>query len=177
MKLLNSTQYDTNSLRKLFTRCLREQTKVEGKLTEYQRKKLKVIVKYSKKDNVAGRAFLNGITTKMFIPRNNPNMVSVAFVFLHELLHIRGYNHKSIYDATVKEMAATFANGYSLIVKEPVIKITNMQETRYLHAVSMVNTKEKAIKRLQGQLRKWATKKKYYEKALAAKKDRNEINN
>lgn len=171
MKITNNTHYTTSSLKKLFTRCLVVQEKSEGKLPDWQRKKLHVTVKHSKKDYyLSGRAFINGTRVTMFLPKLELCVQSTAFVFLHELLHIRGHYHKTINDKTWREIASTFANEYTIDVKEvkPKEKV-NLLDIRYLHVLSMIHEKEKTMRRLQIQLKKWTQKKKYYEKAIAKK--------
>jgi hypothetical protein len=170
MKIKNNTKYSTLSLKKLFTRCVKEQEKLEGALPKWQKKNLYVTVKYSRSLNISGRAFYNGTRITMILPKQNINIISTAFVFLHELLHIRGYHHKAIYDATWRELANTFASQYTLDIKEEKPKeVRNIIDIRYQHVLSMVSLKEKAIKKIQNQLKKWTQKRKYYEKAIAAK--------
>lgn len=186
MKILNKTYYETNSLRKLFTRCLKEQSKIEGELLDWQKKKLTVHIGYSRaKDNrsyVSGKAIVNGKTIWMFIPKDitrdlaafafvpantKPLVRDIAYVFLHELGHIRGFMHRKMYRQTFIEMANSFAHEFSIKIKAPIVKQKeDVQVKRYHHVLKVLTEKQTIFKRLQKQIQKYTVKKKYYEKVL-----------
>ena len=184
MKVINKTNYDTNSLRKLFTHYLKEQSKIEGELTDWQKKGLTVYVKHSKSSRgyVSGRAVVGGKTMWMFLPKDitkdlvmyacvpegtKPLVRDTAYVFLHELGHIRGFTHRKMYRQTFIEMADKFAHLFSIDVKEPVVKQKeDVQIKRYHHVLKILTEKQTIFKRLQNQIKKYTVKKKYYEKVL-----------
>lgn len=44
----------------------------------------------------------------------------------------------------------------------------NLQLKRYEHVIKMIKRKEKILKRLRNQIKKWNQKRKYYERILVA---------
>lgn len=171
MKIINKTNYDTLSIKKLFTRCLVEDEKVEGLLM--QKERLRVIVKYSNGDGgaVRGVAIIGGTKITMRIPRNNieERMEAVAWVFIHELAHIRGYRHKQITNEPYREMVKFWANEYKIEIKKARAETkVDLKVIRYEHVCKKLEEKGRALKRIQKQIKKWNSKKKYYERTLMA---------
>jgi hypothetical protein len=168
MKIINKTKYDTKDLRKVFTETLKRNEKFEGKLP--QKKKLIVYVKSSRGSNhVSGRAPYNGYWIKIFLPKENPSLEQIAAVFDHEVYHLRGYHHNAIgrfLKPNYKEEFA-WAACYPIKDKQEKKKVkNNLKEQRYQKVLAKIEEKQKAIKRLQNQLKKYILKKKYYERVL-----------
>lgn len=199
MKILNKTQWDTNSLKKLFSRALREDEKIQGKLK--QRKHLIATITTGR---YSGYAFYNGNRMRICIPNGKPKLPSwwntkkkrgenlseddqrfyqqqirhaqlllkdmpqkLSRLFLHELDHIRGYHHREM-PKSLKAYDVEWAKGYQIIpkqVKAPKQK-EDIQLKRYNHVLEIIETKQSILKRTQKQMRKWMTKKRYYERVL-----------
>lgn len=181
MKIINKTNYDTLSLKKLFTRCLQEDEKHEGRLPESQRDNLRIFVtNRHNATTVSGRAYVGGRTIKMKIPSQsvlarlnqtiNDKVEAIAWIFIHELAHIRGYLHKAISDVPYQEMVKAWSNDYK--ITEKVLAIREKKDIKYIryeHIVKTLNNKLKGLKRLQNQIKKLQTKKRYYEKKFIEK--------
>ncbi len=95
MKILNKSRWDTVDLKKVFTEVLRRNSKVEGKLDKWQHQNLKITV-VSSRYRYSGYATYNGVSVRLRIPSENIDPVLVAWLFEHELCHIRGYHHNQL---------------------------------------------------------------------------------
>ena len=188
MKIINSTEYQTRDLKKIFIECCKI------KLDSW--KYLKVEVSYSKSRWITGRAPFGRREVKIFLPRNpidkeyietkwsEPRPYAylnfkrvLAWVFIHELYHTLGRHHK--------EMAKSYYNHWRFYAHDPEkmswvddlplnkkeIKIKpkeDLQLKRYEHILAMLKDKKSKLKKLQNQIRKWNQKRKYYERVLVA---------
>lgn len=190
MKVINSTEYQTKDLKKIFIECCKI------KLDSW--KYLKVEVTYSKSRWITGNVpYYRGEKVEIFLPRNPidkefietrwPDSRSYAYlnfkrvlawVFIHELYHTLGRDHR--------EMIGNYYNkwksGYlsdpekmswvdDLPLRKKEIKIKpkeDLQLKRYECTLAMLKDKKSKLKRLQNQIRKWNQKRKYYERILVA---------
>ena len=175
MKIENKTNYLTSDLRKLFTRCVRADEKIEGKLFTYRGEKLTVTVTHSKSlYRVSGKAVINGYHLWMHLPHNMQHVTinQIVFIFVHELAHIRGYRHKDINDYVIRQFTDKMLEKDAGMLREKPAKApkakSDIQVQRYEHVLVMVTKKEKQLKRLQKQLTKWTQKRKYYERVLTS---------
>lgn len=117
MKVVNDTDYDTIEIRKIFTKVLNYDEKVEGEIG----RNLYIHLKYSRSMWVSGRAWMNTGSVEMFLPKLTveyglrPGIFSleqdIAFVFMHELQHCRGYRHRKINDTNLKRLAVKTIGG------------------------------------------------------------------
>jgi hypothetical protein len=191
MKIINNTHWNTSDLRKIFSACTREVIRREGRrpvlLDQYVR------VKKTKKW-VTGRAWYHTGSIHMLIPSVEKvgdgmwyatidQMIrSIARIFIHEIGHNLGVRHtkaRGTYRLTIEQhfsewIAEEFADGrYPLGWSPPVKKVQTapLQEQRYAKAVVNLKRAETRLKRAQTIAKKWRTKVRYYERALAAKKD------
>lgn len=185
MEIINKTGWDTLDLKKVLTRALDEDDKIEGKYK--YRSSLTVAISYSKghpswvvehckkggrelpaRELYSGSAWVGGSRMKLRVPREKFNVERFARVFIHEMSHIRGFrSHRAI--GTVKDEDLKWTRGYS--VKEKEIKVkpkVDLQLKRYEHVLVMLKAKKSQLKRLQNQIKKWNQKKKYYESVLVA---------
>lgn len=95
MKIQNKTAWLTRDLKRIFCETLRRNERIEGKLSQYRKRHLLVVVVYAR-SNVNGIALLNGAWVKVRIPRGKVSKPELAQVFEHELQHNRGYYHESM---------------------------------------------------------------------------------
>ncbi len=97
-------------------------------------------------------------------------MIKLADLFIHEYEHNLGYRHDKTtdyVDLCNEIMEAGFTNGY--IVREKEVKPKqDKQLIKYDNVVRMIEKKKRMLRRIQNQLKKWNTKKRYYEKILIA---------
>jgi len=99
MKIINNTKWSTRNLRSLICAVIKRQ-KHEGPLSFIQKKYLIIRIDYSKRyNNYSGYAYLNKFFMQINIPKTDDlvkklDVDQVAFVIDHELMHVRGYNHR-----------------------------------------------------------------------------------
>jgi len=185
MKIINKTHWDTLDLKKVLTRALDEDDKVEGKYK--YRSYLEVIISYSKghpswvvkhyqkqnkelpiRERYSGSAWVGGNGMKLRVPREKFNVERFVRIFIHEMSHIRGIrSHRAI--GTVKDEDLGWTKDYPVRQKEIIVKPKpDLQVRRYEHVLEMLKAKKSQLKRLQNQIKKWNQKRKYYESVLVA---------
>jgi len=185
MKIINKTNWDTLDLKKVLTKALDEDDKVEGRY-EY-RSYLEVTISYSKgypswvirhyqkenreipiRERYSGSAWVNGTRMTLRVPREKFDVKRFARIFIHEMSHIRGIrSHRVI--GVVKDEDLKWTKDYSVRQEETKVKPkTDLQVRRYEHVLEMLKAKKSQLKRLQNQIKKWNQKRKYYESVLIA---------
>jgi hypothetical protein len=169
MKVNNQTNYQTNDLKKLFTRVMQHNIKFEGSCNNFKYLIVKVV--HSKGCGLGGNATLNGYNMLIKLPKQNiqKELCAIAYIFDHELQHIRGYHHREMQRGWKRNWKEeyTFADSYIIRIKEQKIKPKqDLQIKRYEHAKTMLKDKIKRIKRLMTLKKKWSQKVKYYEQVL-----------
>jgi hypothetical protein len=174
MKITNKTHWDSRDLKKIFSKAMSLNDKLEGR---YQRKsQLLVEVVYSKRtwanvqSQFSGYAYRNGNYMRLRVPRKPFDQRLLVRLFVHELYHCRGFSHD--------QMGEVYLNIKNLEIDNWVLEYSvrkilknkkpkrDLQITRYEHVLQMVKDKKSKLKRMQNQLAKWTAKKRYYEKAL-----------
>ena len=186
MRIINQTKFSTDDLRVLFSACLREDTRLEQDHIASKNLTIKV---YKSKKTIRGKAYVGQYK---FVDPKHPNIWvglplpshttdcrlplkfdafsvhNIAFVFLHELQHYRGFQHGKINDKNLMNVAEKFKH-FPIKVEQPILKQKeDIRLKRYCHVLNVVKDKEAKLKRLQGQLKKWKQKQKYYERTLKA---------
>jgi len=185
MKITNKTNWDTLDLKKVLTRALDEDDKVEGKYK--YRSYLEVTISYSKgypswvikhyqkqnkelpiRERYSGSAWVGGTNMGLRVPREKFNVGHFVEVFIHEMSHIRGIrSHRAI--GTVEDEELRWTKDYPVRQKEIKVKPKpDLQMRRYEHVLEMLKAKKSQLKRLQNQIKKWNQKRKYYESVLVA---------
>jgi len=169
MKVKNKTQWLTRDLKRILCEALRRDNKIEGELTEWQRKRLTVEIVHARYNRVSGYAWYNSYLMRLRVPKEKLLKKDLVWLFIHELTHIRGYKHKSItrkweiVNCSWVEDNEKYPLGKK--VERPKPK-TDLQLKRYTHVLKMISKKETALKRLNNSLKRWKKKQKYYEKVL-----------
>ena len=97
MKIQNKTAWQTRDLKRIFCETLRRNERIEGKLGQYQKTNLFVVV-VSAYNHLNAIALINGAWIKFIIPKDEVSKLALAQMFEHELQHLRGYRHKSMLD-------------------------------------------------------------------------------
>jgi len=185
MKITNKTNWDTLDLKKVLTRALDEDDKVEGKYKH--RSYLEITISYSKgypswvvkhyqkqnkelpvRERYSGSAWVGGTRMTLRVPREKFNVEHFVEVFTHEMSHIRGIrSHRAI--GIVEDGDLEWTSDYAVRQKEIKIKPKpDLQMKRYERVLEMLKSKKSQLKRLQNQIRKWNQKRKYYENVLVA---------
>jgi len=187
MKIKNKTIWDTKSLRRLFSLCVKWLVKQgEGRIN----KGLIVEVVYGRYSGLGSyhRKWMlirlprveekswDGVKS---FPPGQLSVLRVAEIFCHEYCHNLGYHHGgelSHYSKPeefyLEDMSKHFGfkwEEYEIPRKEVKVKPKiDLQLKRYQHVLDTVVEKTKQLKRLQSQLKKWLVKKRRYERVLVA---------
>ena len=170
MKLLNQSRYDTASLRKLFSYCLKRMRK-----DEKVPRRFKVKVRYHNRSHVGGSAYLNGGPITMKLPKEPTFQMGkfdfvqkVADTFLHEVGHVIGMQHDANGDTAEKWYQDWIKESISSslfplpIIEKKVLVMADVKIKRYHHAIKKLKWAEARLKRTQNLVKKWSRKVKYY---------------
>ncbi len=185
MKVINKTNWDNSDLKKILVKALNEDDKVEGKYK--YRNCLEITISYSKgypswvvkhyqkqnkelpiRKRYSGNAWVGGTRMTLRVPREEFNVEHFVEVFIHEMSHVRGIrSHRAI--GTVKDEDLEWTKNYSVRQKEVRVKPkVDLQLKRYNHVIEIIKQKEKIMKRLRNQIKKWNAKKRYYQRVLTS---------
>lgn len=190
MKVNNWTNWDTKTLEDIFTKCMLEVRKHEGKKWNLNPKTFTVKVYNTKRQgHVAGSAYLNsdkcriglpvyrdGVEIKIFGRHNNKwhsNEYAVADLFLHELGHCLGVEHTYKTLATIEHTYVDFLDANfsdtKRIPKEVVVKKPkpDIKMVRYQRAKKNLENALAKLKRSKNLYKKWSQKVSYYERSFA----------
>ena len=186
MKIINKTDWETEDLKKILTRALNEDDKIEGKYRYRSQLKVEIVyskgprrwvVEYYKKHDLdlperkwySGYAYYNGNLMRLRVPKKEISKVLLSKIFIHEMGHIRGFRHSGMGRWLDIETSWIDDDKYQIKKKEIREKPKeDLRLKRYKHVIEMINQKEKLLKRLRNQIKKWNAKKRYYEKVLIA---------
>lgn len=160
MKVENYTNFRTDDLRKLFIAGLKHR----GVHT----RGFKVVVKNGRWRH-SGYAWYRARSCVVRIPTRAgfAEMLTVARVFEHEVLHCQGISHRQMRsDVHHCSQPVPWAEGLQLRTKEPKPKptIEDRIQRRALKAYERVTLLEREIKRKMNLLKKWKRKVSYYKK-------------
>ncbi|MHA1410513.1 MAG: hypothetical protein ACTSQY_09465 [Candidatus Odinarchaeia archaeon] len=119
------------------------------------------------------KTFTDESKLKNYIDGRISSPLSVAGVFIHELQHTRRYEHRALgacIDEADRKEAKEAIGDFEFTFKQPKRPKPreDLQMRRYNHVLKMISDKERQLKRLQNQLKKWKQKRKYYENVLLA---------
>jgi len=164
MKIINETNWDTSTVRKLLSETLRRYSKVEGRLPD---RFLEVEIVTG---NYSGWAFVHGRKMRLRIPRQEVESPKLAELFHHEMDHIMGYRHSQMpRSSSIDPEKYQWALEYPIMPKIMKLKVKeDIVLQRYEKVLFFIKEKEKIINRNKKLLTKYLLKKRYYEKALAA---------
>lgn len=188
MKIKNKTVWDTKSLRRLFSLCVKWMVKCgekrinKGLVVEmvyggysgqgsFYRKWMLIRVPNPKRPSWVDRT--GGL------PLIRLNTLQVAEIFCHEYCHNLGYRHggelrrcSTPEDFYLGDMAKHFGFKWEEFeIPKRSVKVKpkiDLQLKRYQHVLKVVEKKTKQLKRIHGQLKKWVAKRKRYERVLVA---------
>lgn len=180
MQITNTTQYNTEDLRKVFSAVLASTNKDCTPVKHwYQRiqsgyfasKWLKIQVKNSMHGH-SGSAYVNSGRMTIRIPKTDLDIVKLAFVFEHELTHCRGYRHKDM--GSIRRWSHATPDNYECI-KGMVVNVIekgskpkqDLQIKRYENVLAIYKKWEAKRKSAANRERKALESVKYYEKMFA----------
>jgi len=176
MRIINKTQYDNKSLKQLIYASSKIMWGAGRKVS-----KARVTVEYGRRDSIHGKAYLNSLYMRIFLPRKfsedllqrNVQMRAAAWVIAHELGHLIGKRHTRrrndimgahyYNNVILNDERLRFAEGHTLTQKainvvkpiDTISKEINGIELRLKH----IQTR---IKRLETAEKKWARRLKLY---------------
>ena len=186
MRIINKTDWKTADLKKILTRALNEDDKIEGKYLYRNRLEIEIVyskgprkwvVESYKKRNLempehwlySGYAYYSGNLMRLRVPKREISKALLAKMFIHEMGHIRGHKHSGMGRWLDIETLWIEDDEYQIKKKEIKGKPReDLQLKRYNHVIEMIKQKEKILKRLRNQIKKWNAKKRYYQRVLTA---------
>ena len=178
MKIRNDTRYSTRLLHSIFTATYHDLAKVEGELSGWKHYTFDVV--YARTKDYTGHAFIKGAWAKIRLPKRVANVVDIANLVEHELLHSYGYKHGAMGGAhypwtgrhNVQRNKALLAKfGAAISETEPKARPKqDIQTHRHQLVLAGIARWESKLKAAQTRLKNLRQKKRYYEKALAAKR-------
>ena len=186
VKIVNTTDWNTAALKKLFIFCLQEVRKCEGK--KWNLRQLRVKICYCRGSCVGGSAYLNSDSMKMKMPRGdiehfsfegNDKAKEIADTFIHELGHIIGLGHDKKKN-TMEHLYESFIKDKIDEQRFPIFKTmktkvkVDLRAKRFQLAQKNLDRAQTRFKRAKTILNKWLQQVRYYEKqfAMAADKDK-----
>ena len=170
MKIINTTKWSTDDLRKIFSKVKHDVDKWEGRPI----KRLKVYVKNKTyASSISGIAFIGYGQMSIFISKVDFNDIEIrkrlAKVFMHEYYHNLGV--KSIDYRNYKSDFTRYAD-YTWVkdfnIRETEIKPeekVDIKANRYELALKNLKSATTRLKRAKTLFNKWSSKIKYYEQA------------
>lgn len=183
LKLTNQTKWQTRGLRRIFSACIAEVRKTDDNVNM---RNMRVTVTMSRRW-VSGYAYYNRNIVRMKIPsaavlesyrsayqRHGGFSRTVANIFLHELGHCLGRRHfrgKTFEGCFTTFLETITDESYPLapVTKKAVTKDGgNIITIRYARVLANLKKADSRLKRARTIQKKWATKKKYYERKMAA---------
>jgi hypothetical protein len=184
MVIKNTTRWDTGDLRRLFSRCIQDVRRVEGR--DAWRARNKGLIVTVQNDNssptsIHGRAVIGRYRILIKIGMEVDftcgelgwqSLMKLARIFIHEYYHNLGYrdqDHRHYRNDYTADWDVGFLDGYSIGLAEPKPKVhRDIQMERYEKVLVKVKEYERKVKRSKTLLAKWKQKQRYYEKALMA---------
>ena len=180
MKVINKTNWDTKYLRSLFLEC--EKHIFQTYLVHGERKDRHIIIKYKKGKYVAGYAWFHSNSIVMKLPRlistrygckitNTINARSIARVYLHEVGHNIGLAHKQM--GNIKNIDVSWCSDEIIPQKATKQKPKkNIIGERAVKAQKKLDEWTKKLNRAKTYVKKYQKKVRYYEKKMAASKQK-----
>jgi len=158
MKLINKTKYKNLDLSKIIRTALRENNKIEGPARV---KHLRIEIVPNRNNGVSGYAYLGGTYMRLRVHPTNESPSDLAWLFIHELYHIRGYKHEQMGSVNHyrHEDWKHYNDNFSLSTKVVNVKPKpDLQIKRYERVMKLYEDKTKQLDKLRKQLKKLTVK-------------------
>lgn len=171
MKIHNKTNYDTQSLRKLFIAC----EKHEGTNHKYR----DITILNSKRGRIHGRAWLNSRYIEMYLSKyiemylsKKANAHTIAQVYIHEVGHNTGLHHKDMIE--LSSIDVSWLTDGIIPQKKPAPQKPklNIIEVRANKAQAKLSEWTKKLNRAKTFVKKYQRKVKYYDKKMVASQNK-----
>lgn len=174
MKITNTTTWRTDHLRAIL------RTAAELELDPADRKRLDVVIVYSRRGWVSGNARLGGrhlsrwapLTVRLRVPKDKVDPRAFAWLACHEFAHSRGMVHRNMpawYRWGGKNHPRyAFAEGLPIERPQPKAKPAKDQVLagKLAHAQAMLKVADTRLKRAKTIQAKWKRRVAYYQKAV-----------
>jgi hypothetical protein len=169
MQVENKTKYDTRYLKRLFIAC----DKHEGAhITSKRMRGRKVWVKPGR-SRIHGAAWLHSTSIVMSLPAKEPSARKIAQIYIHELGHNLGLNHKHMMNWWEIDVSWWPDECVPLKAKKiTAVEKPNIVEVRAAKAQKKLDEWTKKLNRAKTFVKKYRTKVRYYERRAAAKTEK-----
>lgn len=178
MKVENKTLYRTDHIRAIIYETLRRIPL--GVPADWMRL-LRVEVTYNrhKEGSSSGLTWLNKPSMRLMLPRAQVDKVDFAHTIAHEIAHTRGFTHNDMRGVAWYNRVGRWRELYAFAEEMPLgqkeekgvrCPAVGLQERRYRRVLEQETTWARKLKLAQTKVKKLKAKRRYYERALAAKK-------
>jgi len=176
MQIINHTKWNTSDLRNLFSECIWQVKKIEGRGKNIG---IKIEVKNNNvwEETMNGRAYVGyykmmiKIGTKIDLTKIEKQK-ELAFLFIHEYYHNLGFRSQDYKNYTkdwTQRYDVSFVKNYPIRLAETKIELKrDIQMERYQKVLGYVKEYQSKVKRVQNLLKKWKQKQRRYERVLTA---------
>lgn len=188
MKVVNNTHWRTDHLKAILQRV------AEVELESSKRRRVIVTIDYSgrRHDSSSGHAVLGGTRCTVRLPKGaafdttdeTRSLAEIKLRFAkvasHEFAHLRGMGHEQMpsyyrWHGNWRDYIAWVVD-FALEVKpKRERKVVNVREQRYDNVIRLEKKWQSKLKLAQTKLRKLRTRRRYYERALAADVAKKEV--
>jgi predicted SprT family Zn-dependent metalloprotease len=180
MKIKNETHWETKHIRAFVSEVMKRSPEhLRRKYIDNKyRTHLDIRVVYNRQvtGSITGYAWYNSWSMTLRLPSQAVDKTDLALTIAHELAHTLGYKHRDMDNGLFRHVGNwreiyAWAETMPLEHKAKAVKPkgTDLQLQRYERTVASIERWSTKLKRAQSALRKLTTKRRYYERALAAK--------
>ncbi len=166
MKIENTTDYCTRTMRSLICAVHNHIAKTEGKYKRWRH--LRVAIKPTRQQRGAsGHAYYYGTYMQVNVTKTQNRHRFIQVVY-HELMHIYGYRHGNFSDVSYAEIESVFGPDADLpkTTDRPAKPRPDIRLVRYKRLVSRQQAWQAKLRRAQNALKKLKGQVRYYEKTL-----------
>jgi hypothetical protein len=185
MRITNHTKWNTADLRKVILAVLNQWNARETR--KVSKTRLRVTVTYNRSAGryTTGHAWLNSATMRLYVGKNEVDVLGLANTAEHEIAHCAGYDHDHMHgylarawhptdDKRRAESAARYPFLAGVAIRPKAVKPAkpkpDAQVVAYDRVIAGIARWQTKAKRAATALKKLNQRKRYYEKALAAKR-------
>lgn len=179
IEIENHTLWSSTDLRRILLRAASEELP-DGR-------RVVATIKYRKASSwTPGYAYYGSTMMTLFMPRDEAELDRLKFLntIIHEMGHMRNVRHrdmKNLRYSTASGWRKYYEEQFPWFIEIPLrMRVLRKKkprpgpEQKLQHALDMLAIKERRLRSLQNQARKWRAKVRYYERVIRKAAERNE---